>query len=134
MGYYDQDYQNESRQKKNKKTGYFFSGVIGAIIGSLLVLLLSPYISNNGDGNNGNVLTDSTGKTGGGNTGIVQNVSLDVNSSVTEAYEKAGDAVVGITNIQESSPFSPGGEAGTGSGVSIRWLMGKHTLFPITMS
>ena len=124
MGYYDQDYQNESRQKKNKKTGYFFSGVIGAVIGSILVLLLSPYIqSSNGATDNGNVLTES--KSNNGNTGIVQNVSLDVNSSVTEAYEKAGDAVVGITNIQESSPFSPGGEAGTGSGVVYKVDGGK---------
>ena len=125
MGYYDQDYQNESRQKKNRKTGYFFSGVIGAVIGSILVLLLSPYIqfSNNGDTDNSNVLTES--RSNDGNTGIVQNVSLDVNSSVTEAYEKAGDAVVGITNIQESSPFSPSGEAGTGSGVVYKVADGK---------
>ena len=51
---------------------------------------------------------------------ITQNVSLEVDTGITEAVEKAGDAVVGITNIQSSSFWLQEGgnqEAGTGSGV-----------------
>ena len=62
------------------------------------------------------------------NTTITQNVSLKVNTDVTKAVEKAGDAVVGITNIQTTSFWSQEGdsqEAGTGSGVIYKKENGK---------
>ena len=40
---------------------------------------------------------------------ITQNVSLEVETEITKAVEKAGDAVVGITNIQTSSFWSSRG-------------------------
>ena len=51
-----------------------------------------------------------------------------MNTDVTRAVEKAGDAVVGITNIQTTSFWSQEGgsqEAGTGSGVIYKKENGK---------
>ena len=116
MGYYDQDYENRTSRKKVSKKGYFFSGLAGVVIGALLVsagFQMDDNDSNGGVSNNKNI-----GK-------IQQSVSVDVSSSVTGAYEKAGDAVVGITNIQEVSFYSQTGEAGTGSGVVYKKDNGK---------
>lgn len=123
MGYYDQDQPNRYKQQKGNKSGYFLASLVGAIIGALLVIVALPRISNldilpysdksdeqlqeNEIRNNNNVPT--------------QNVSLNVVSDVTKAVDKAGDAVVGITNIQSTSFWgedgSVGEPAGTGSGV-----------------
>jgi len=116
LGYYDQDYENRTSRKKVSKKGYFFSGLAGVVIGALLVsagFQMDDNDSNGGVSNNKNI-----GK-------IQQSVSVDVSSSVTGAYEKAGDAVVGITNIQEVSFYSQTGEAGTGSGVVYKKDNGK---------
>ncbi|MGM9924714.1 MAG: S1C family serine protease [Bacillus sp. (in: firmicutes)] len=111
MGYYDQDYNQSSRRRAASKRGYFFSGLIGVIIGALLVGLVFPAFGPDGEDNT------STPNNAAKTNGIKQNVALNVTSSVTEAYDKAADAVVGITNIQEANFFTQGGEAGTGSGV-----------------
>ena len=120
MGYYDED-ENRLRQPKEKKGRFFLTSLIGAIIGALLVILAVPTLSNYG------LLPYSVQPTNQvqvqenkGNTTTTQNVSLKVNTDVTNAVEKAGDAVVGITNIQTTSFWSQEGdgqEAGTGSGV-----------------
>lgn len=117
MGYYDQDYENRTSRKKVSKKGYFFSGLAGVVIGALLVS--AGFQMDNNDSNGGVISNNkNTGK-------IQQTVSVDVSSSVTGAYEKAGDAVVGITNIQEVSFYSQTGEAGTGSGVVYKKDNGK---------
>lgn len=127
LGYYDYDGENRSRQQKGKKGSVFFSGLAGAVIGGMLVVFSVPTLSeydllpysvqpanqvtieekvDNNDNNNRNITT--------------KNVSLEVETGVTKAVEKAGDAVVGITNIQSSSFWSQqqsSQEAGTGSGV-----------------
>ncbi|WP_409296341.1 S1C family serine protease [Peribacillus sp. SCS-26] len=113
MGYYDQDYQTRSNRGGSRR-GYFFSGLIGAIIGALLISYILPMMRGTDE--------DVSNTTGGGNSSrqepIKQNVSLNVNTAVTEAVEKAGDAVVGITNIQQTGAWNEGsGAAGTGSGV-----------------
>ena len=62
-----------------------------------------------------------------------QNVALDVTTAVTDAVDKTGDAVVGITNIQETNFWGSTGhnsdkgsaEAGTGSGVVYKKSGGK---------
>ena len=117
MGYYDQDYENRTSRKKVSKKGYFFSGLAGVVIGALLVS--AGFQMDNNDSNDGVISNNKNiGK-------IQQSVSVDVSSSVTGAYEKAGDAVVGITNIQEVSFYSQTGEAGTGSGVVYKKDNGK---------
>ena len=128
MGYYDED-ENRLRQPKEKKGRFFLTSLIGAIIGALLVILAVPTLSNYG------LLPYSVQPTNQvqvqenkGNTTTTQNVSLKVNTDVTKAVEKAGDAVVGITNIQTTSFWSQEGgsqEAGTGSGVIYKKENGK---------
>ena len=117
LGYYDYDQGN-----KGKKGGHFLSGLGGAIVGGLIVTLALPTLSNNGllpysvqpktevsiqeNNNTGNIAT--------------QKVSLEVSTDVTNAVKKAGDAVVGITNLQSTSFWTAQGESqetGTGSGV-----------------
>ncbi|WP_050613495.1 S1C family serine protease [Bacillus testis] len=118
MGYYDQDYYDDSRRRRPKKSGYFWAGLAGVIIGALLVAFILPAFGYNKQV--GNVANTQKKQ-----SSIQQNVALNVSSSVTKAFDKAADAVVGITNIQEASLFNQGGEAGTGSGVVYKIADGR---------
>lgn len=116
MGYYDYDQGN-----KRKKGSHFLSGLGGAVIGGLIVTLALPTLSNNG------LLpysiepkTEMAVREHKNENVPIQKVALDVTTDVTKAVDKAGDAVVGITNLQTTSFWSAQGEsqeAGTGSGV-----------------
>ncbi|PLR78281.1 serine protease [Bacillus sp. V3-13] len=123
MGYYDQDYEGRYQKQKGNKGGFFLASLLGAILGALLVIIAIPQLSNL-NMLPYNVAPNENGQTTDNNQnqdpGITRNVSLDVTSDITEAVDKAGDAVVGISNIQSTSFWSEndGGEpAGTGSGV-----------------
>ncbi|MEK4094373.1 S1C family serine protease [Viridibacillus sp. FSL H8-0110] len=119
MGYYDNiNGEDRSRSKKrSSRAGYFFSGLIGVIIGALLVWLLMPSMVDrlpNGSGSSGAIGTSNN---------TTKQVTTEVTTDVTGAVEKVAGAVVGITNIQESAqdfwsqaePTTQ--EAGSGSGV-----------------
>ncbi|MBG9454368.1 2-alkenal reductase [Lysinibacillus sphaericus] len=115
--------ERETQEKRHKKKGggggkggYFFTGLIGVIIGALLVWLMMPGLVNQMPG----TTTSSTGK----NETTINQVATEVTTDVTKAVDKASDAVVGITNIQEVSSggfWSPqpaiDQPAGSGSGV-----------------
>ncbi|MFJ7733090.1 S1C family serine protease [Lysinibacillus sp. NPDC097231] len=112
----------EKRLKKKGggggKGGYLFTGFIGVIIGALLVWLMMPGLVNQMPG----TTASSTAKNN--ETTTINQVATEVTTDVTAAVEKASDAVVGITNIQEVSsgglwsPQSTSDEpAGSGSGV-----------------
>ena len=120
------DYGNRGDgPKRGSRKGYFFSGFIGAIIGAVLVLLLSPRLMDlaifPGNEDTGSLVSNSEGiKT--------QNVSLNVETDVTKAVDKAADSVVGITNLQASNFWADettAEEAGTGSGVIYKKSGGK---------
>lgn len=125
MGYYDQDYQNRYQKQKGNKGGYFLSSLVGAILGAILVIAAIPKLSNldilpysvQPEGQ----LEQSASSYGTNNNIPTQKVSLNVESDVTKAVDKAGDAVVGISNIQSVSFWGENGTtdepAGTGSGV-----------------
>lgn len=140
MGYYDND-ETRSSRKGGSKAGYFFSGVVGVIVGALLVWLLLPsmvgYLPNNTSSGN---LTTTPNKTS------TPQVSTEISTNITDAVEKTKDAVVGVTNIQETSndlwsdfPFQDGNnssingknndgttqEAGSGSGVIYKKENGR---------
>lgn len=66
--------------------------------------------------NLGEEATDQQGQTVE-DTGPVKNVSVDVNSAITDIVDEVSDAVVGVVNLQEAGFWSETGEAGTGSGV-----------------
>jgi len=118
MGYYDQQPPEGPTRvvKKGSKGGYFFSGLIGVMIGALIVWLMLPSLvgimpgNNESSNNDSDTLSTST-----------QQLTADITTDVTGAVEKAANAVVGVTNIQSTSNFlSPSNEeqdAGTGSGV-----------------
>ncbi|MGE7094078.1 S1C family serine protease [Lysinibacillus sp. NPDC048646] len=110
----------QSKRLKKKvgggKGGYFFSGLIGVIIGALLVWLMLPGLVNQMPG----TTTNGADK----NETTINQVATEVTTDVTAAVEKASAAVVGITNIQEvtsngfwSQPSTTTKEAGSGSGV-----------------
>ena len=102
--------------KRGSKGGYFFSGLLGVMIGALIVWLMLPSLvgmmpGSETLGDNENV--SSSNKT--------QQLSADITTDVTSAVEKVANSVVGVTNIQSTSnflsPSSEGQEAGAGSGV-----------------
>ena len=137
MGYYDND-ETRSSKKSGSKAGYFFSGIIGVIVGALLVWLLLPSMVGYLPGGTGSSTTGTTTTT---NKTSTPQVSTEVSTNVTDAVDKTKDAVVGITNIQEtqidlwgSIPFRDGTngksgdneqEAGSGSGVIYKEVGNK---------
>lgn len=106
-----EDYKRSRPQRKRR--GYFFAGLIGAVVGALIIVLLLPRLSQLG------ILSMLQGPN---NSGITQGVTVDVETDVTKAVDIAADAVVGITNLQESGFWADASEAeaGTGSGVIYR--------------
>jgi len=115
LTYHEDGLGSRAERKKSSKLGYFLSAFAGLLLGASLVVVLFPgYLEDSSsDGNTTGI------------SGVEQNVSVDVTTAVTDAYDKAGDAVVGITNMQEASFFSASGEAGTGSGVVYKKKDGK---------
>ncbi|PKG24290.1 S1C family serine protease [Niallia nealsonii] len=113
----DFEYRNQ-REKPVRKKGYFFSGFIGAIIGALLVLLIVTRFSDNGILSTEKQTDDDITITEDKDLNT-KNVSLNVETNVTKAVDKAADAVVGISNLQASNFWedTSAQEAGTGSGV-----------------
>ncbi|WP_299089800.1 S1C family serine protease [uncultured Metabacillus sp.] len=123
MGYYDQDYENyDARKQKGNRGGWFLAGLVGAVIGVLIMLFAFPAISNflpyNMDLGGEATEQDETGES----TGPVKNVSVNVNTAITDIVNEVSDAVVGVVNLQEAGFWNESGqteeaEAGTGSGV-----------------
>lgn len=127
MGYYDQDYETRYRKQKGNRGGYFLASLVGAILGVFLIVVALPRIGF--DVLPYSTETDSNVEDGTTNNDAVrtENVSLNVVTDITKAVEKAGDAVVGITNLQTTSFWSESSsqEAGTGSGVIYKKVDGK---------
>lgn len=120
MGYYDQDYESRTNKQKGNKGGYFLASLVGVVLGGLLVIIAFPKLIDY------HVLPyqvspiEQASQNENGNSIETRNVSLNVETDITKAVDKAGDAVVGISNIQETSFWhggTTGQEAGTGSGV-----------------
>ncbi|MCM2676421.1 S1C family serine protease [Alkalicoccobacillus plakortidis] len=143
MGYYDsQDPNNKSTQQgsysnyprhtepqerqrkpKGRKRTAGLSAFGGAVLGGLIVVFTTPALSNIGwlpyEIESNSPPTEEVGGTQiDNNTGTSQAINLNVSSGVTDAVEKVSDAVVGVTNMQQSDIFSAQEAAeGTGSGV-----------------
>jgi serine protease Do len=127
LGYYDQDYQSRYKPQNGRKGGFFLASMTGAIIGALLVIFSIPALSKLDvlpykiEPTNQSVTTDGDQtESDEDSQTATRNVSIDVYSQITKAVDKAGEAVVGITNIQQSTGFwgeSQAESGGTGSGV-----------------
>jgi serine protease Do len=128
MGYYDSDHDSGSRSKqKGNRGGMFLAGLMGVVLGAILVIVAIPQLTNF-DILPYSIQPDEDLKETDDayHNGTTQNVSVDVTTDVTKAVEKAGDSVVGITNIQSQSFWGQGEgqtqdqQAGTGSGVMYK--------------
>ncbi|MCM3597271.1 S1C family serine protease [Metabacillus idriensis] len=121
MGYYDQDYEQNSRKQKGNRGGKFLPGLLGAILGGLLVIFSIPVLANMDILPYDLALGDDDEETGEdqtpNETEPSKNISVDVSTAVTQAVDKVSKAVVGVVNIQEAGFWNEKGEAGTGSGV-----------------
>ncbi|MBG9796706.1 trypsin-like peptidase domain-containing protein [Brevibacillus laterosporus] len=137
MGYYDNDdfYEMEPK-KKASRSGmgkYIVTSVTSAVIGGLVVLMLTPAISKTGylnlplktgaDANQAAVTASTI------STKTNQPVSVNVETAITSAVEKTEDAVVGITNIKRVANLwtrqTGNVAAGVGSGVIFEKKDGK---------
>jgi serine protease Do len=130
LGYYDQDYEGRYRQKGNR-IGFFIASLVGAILGAILVIIAIPTLANfdvlpyKVEPNN--YLQETDEKAHEGQVTAAKSINVEINTQITKAVDKAGDAVVGITNIQTSSFWSDDESvaAGTGSGVIYKKADGK---------
>ncbi|WP_368658246.1 S1C family serine protease [Metabacillus halosaccharovorans] len=119
MGYYDQDYENyNAKRQKGNRGGWFLAGFVGAILGALLMYFAVPALSRivPYDMELGEEATEQENGTDN-QTGLTKNVSVNVNSAITDIVDNVSDAVVGVVNLQEAGFWNETGEAGTGSGV-----------------
>jgi serine protease Do len=130
LGYYDQDYEGRYRQRGNR-SGFFIASLVGAILGAILVIIAIPTLANfdvlpyKVEPNN--YLQETDEKAHEGQVTAAKSINVDINTQIIKAVDKAGDAVVGITNIQTSSFWSDDESvaAGTGSGVIYKKAGGK---------
>lgn len=106
------------KSKRKFMSKGFMQGIIGAVIGASLVMLVQPLIyGTDGDG------TSISNNTSNRNTTIKADKQLNVTveSQVTKIVQELEEAVVGVVNIQNNFQDFGGlteeSEAGTGSGV-----------------
>ncbi|MGZ4134126.1 MAG: S1C family serine protease, partial [Tumebacillaceae bacterium] len=120
MGFYD-DFEAKPKRKGNLSS-WVAVALVSALIGSGTTVALVPTLikSNVIQTNGTNSLTPASNT---GNSGIKpQNVSVSVNSGVTDAVNAVKPAVVGVLNMQKTKDYfgnqsKSEQEAGTGSGI-----------------
>ncbi|KAA0547202.1 PDZ domain-containing protein [Bacillus sp. BGMRC 2118] len=119
MGYYDEHTQlRQGRKRKFPKT--FITSVAAACIGSAITLaVVSPNSVEN------KVLDTKSQADVPAMTNSIETVSMNFETQITKAIEKASGAVVGVINIQNNRMLQPDQEAGTGSGVIYKKKDGK---------
>jgi serine protease Do len=130
----DEERRSREQDKKSKggsKAGYFLSALAGMIVGALLIWLLLPSVANqlpNGGTTNNMSSSNSTNKA------ITQNVTA-ITTDITDAVEKVSEAVVGITNIQQSSGnfwMQQSGPQEVGSGSGVVYKIENNQAFIVT--
>ena len=135
MGYYDQDDQNRYKEQKGNKSGYFLASLVGAIFGGLLVVFAIPQLANF-EILPYHVVTKNTSEVNENNVsrlkGQTASVSLDVNSDIISAVDKASNAVVGISNIQETGFWTSGEGQSAGSGSGVIYKKDGDKAFVVT--
>lgn len=104
MGYYNQRSENPGTSKGQSSRGWFWSGLIGAIIGVLITAFVLPQFgltvkSTNTGAAVANAKTNST-------PSKVENLNLNVNDAFTKAVQKVSGAIVEIVNYQKPQTSS----------------------------
>ncbi|SEM82261.1 S1C family serine protease [Lihuaxuella thermophila] len=117
MGFYDQP---DGQPKRNRSS--ILVAFVSAVIGGLLVLLLTPLLINSGV-----ISLPSQGMGPANIAGPAKTTSVKVTSDITEAVDRVRPAVVGIINLKSSDdPFNPEEiQQGTGSGIIFEKANGK---------
>ncbi|SDH90365.1 serine protease Do [Alteribacillus persepolensis] len=125
MGYYNDHMENENNRSRKRRRNTGLAGFVGAVIGAVLVMVAMPFLSGNGwfsssaggqEENNAEEETVQNDELFAGE----QNVSVNVNSDITDAVNNVSDAVVGVFNLQRSEFWQDEQgtqNQGTGSGV-----------------
>ncbi|WP_417896678.1 S1C family serine protease [Bacillus safensis] len=107
------DYRDVEWKPRRNRKGYFLSGLIGVLVGAFLMGFFFPYVS----GQSGSPFGWQQNGDGQASQGPLKTVNVNVNDAVTKVVSNMSDTVVGVINIQKSSFWEEGGEAGSGSGV-----------------
>ena len=109
-----------NKRRPPRRGGGFLYGLLGVIVGALLVWFLTP--NSDIQPNRIEIQEDES----------VQNskqVSIDINTEITDVVENVADSVVGVTNLQTVndvwSSTKSTRESGTGSGVIYKKQDGK---------
>ncbi|PSL45911.1 HtrA-like peptidase [Salsuginibacillus halophilus] len=115
-----EEHTSRTTKTKAKPWGGFFAGIGGAFIGAGIILAASPWLLSTmedeetaGPEERENGIEEEVVET--------EEVSLDINTDISEAVEGVSKAVVGVFNLQQSDFWSNEGvNEGTGSGVVYR--------------
>ncbi|WP_456275318.1 S1C family serine protease [Bacillus sp. AK128] len=122
MGYYDEHFQTRSSSTKKGLPKLFISTIAGGCIGALITLMVvTPTF---GDKEEDTPVVEGQENVAA-MASTIENVSVNVETELTKAIEKASGAVVGVINIQNNRMLEPDQEAGTGSGVIYKNENGK---------
>jgi serine protease Do len=138
MGFYDDEFSTEQKTRRPGRFSIFFTGLVGAIIGGMIVLMLMPSLMKSGyvlqaEKSQNQNTTTSTSAT------PVSTQSVQIASTIESAVKKTENTVVGVINLQQNRGFlgmsidgndgNDGNngitEQGTGSGIIFRKENGK---------
>ncbi|MDM5155739.1 trypsin-like peptidase domain-containing protein [Bacillus sp. DX1.1] len=128
MGYYEGPNMNEEHKetreirKSGSKKGYFFTGLVGAVIGAVTISFATPYMPwANGNGAAVSSPVSSNSKVEGTVVPVVNKAKNE--TDLPGMIEGAKDVVVGVFNMQQNidpfatQPAEQEAQAGSGSGV-----------------
>ncbi|EOP91857.1 hypothetical protein IGM_01917 [Bacillus cereus HuB4-4] len=115
MKNYDTNQTENNRNKTSKKTRYFFTGIIGAMIGAVTIGLTTPYI------NEGKEILNQPPKHNELNQATPTSYKPKDESNLQTMIESAKEVVVGVINYKRNTDSfntqNQSEEAGSGSGV-----------------
>lgn len=126
MGYYDSDESSDSRRQNRRggRSAWFFSGLIGAIIGVLVAAFIFPAVGilsyqTAAPTQNPTVQNNGSGKS--------ETINLNVKDAFTQAVGKVSPAIVEVINYQKANFLSTqkAQPTGLGSGIVYKKQGGK---------
>lgn len=108
MGYYD-DHSTEGQPQrlKGSRNSWFWAGLLGAIVGIVVLLVLAPVLSDLGVmpytvSTNG---AHTAAASSGNNSSPSKVYNVNMKSQATKAVGKVSSAVVGVLNLQKANNF-----------------------------
>lgn len=130
MGYYDNGYEKPKKQRTRSsfrsRSGWFFTGLIGAIVGIIVCFIAAPYLARQGllpsyTNQPGQTGVQPTVSTTTKNVQNMKQVNVDISNAVETAVNNVSPAVVAVINMQNNNggflQDSSLQEAAIGSGI-----------------